>query len=501
MKILSTDQIRAADAYTIANEPIESIDLMERASEAFVEAFIDLPLNEKAVTVFCGPGNNGGDGLAVARLLAKRNFKVGVCMVKIGSRLSPDCKTNLDRWNEIGDTIEIDAAEQLHDLELNPVIIDAIFGSGISRGITGFPGQVVEYLNSTQKLIVSIDMPSGLFADQPNQEGAIIQASYTLSFQVPKLAFFLPQNDQYVGDWNTLDIGLDQDFIDQVESNYCAVDSILLQQFNQESNRFAHKGSYGHALLVAGSLGKMGAAVLSAKAALRSGLGLLTVHVPGCGLDIVQTAVPEAMCQIDANEHYCTQVSASDRINVIGLGPGLGQESQTVAGIRSLLEESSVPMVIDADGLNILSQHHELIELLPENAILTPHPKEFERLAGKPHDDYHRLELQRQFAAKNKVIVVYKGAFTTIALPNGQIFFNTTGNPGMATAGSGDVLTGVITGLLTRTRNPALAALFGVFVHGLAGDLAEKETSTIALLAGDIVNYLGPAIRKTNLLL
>ena len=499
MKILTTAQIRSADAHTITNEPIPSIDLMERASMAFVEDYVNLPVGQTPVTVVCGPGNNGGDGLAIARLLHQRNYQVEVWLIKLGTGSSTDNRINLDHWKEFGGVAEIEEPAQLKGLVPKGVIIDAIFGSGIGRGISGLPAEVIKFINKSRCLIVAVDMPSGLFAELPNPDGAIIEADHTLSFQVPKLAFFLPQNQTYVGDWHILDIGLDGQFMGQLQVDQFSIDQLLIQGFRRAEHKYAHKGNFGHALLVVGAKGKMGAAVLAANAALRGGLGLLTVHVPDCGYQVLQTKVPEAMCQLDDHENKCTDVQVSEGIASIGVGPGLGQASETVRGFKKLLETADSPMVIDADGLNIISQHRECLHLLPNQSILTPHPKEFQRLAGEATDDYQRLQIQREFASRYGVIIVYKGAHTTVALPDGKLFFNTTGNSGMATAGSGDVLMGLITGLLTRTKDPVLAAVVGVYIHGLAGDLAAAAISKPALTAGDIIQQIGPAIKNTNL--
>jgi NAD(P)H-hydrate epimerase len=472
---------------------------MERASMAFVEDYVNLPVGQSPVTVVCGPGNNGGDGLAIARLLHQRNYQVEVWLIKLGAGSSTNNRMNLKHWKEFGGVVEIKEPAQLKGLAPKGVIIDAIFGSGIGRGISGLPAEVIEFINKSRCLVVAVDMPSGLFAEQPNPDGAIIEADHTLSFQVPKLAFFLPQNQTYVGDWHILDIGLDGQFMGQLQVDQFSIDQSLIQGFRRAEHKYAHKGNFGHALLVVGAKGKMGAAVLAANAALRGGLGLLTVHVPVCGYQILQTKVPEAMCQLDDHENKCTDVQVSEGITSIGVGPGLGQARETVRGLKKLLETADSPMVIDADGLNIISQHRECLHLLPNQSILTPHPKEFQRLAGEATDDYQRLQIQKEFASRYGVIVVYKGAHTTVALPDGKLFFNTTGNSGMATAGSGDVLMGLITGLLTRTKDPVLAAVVGVYIHGLAGDLAATAISKPALTAGDIIQQIGPAIKNTNL--
>jgi len=500
MKILTADQVRAADSHTIENEPISSIDLMERAAVAFTESFLTLPLSPLPVLIICGPGNNGGDGLAIARLLSERNYQVEVWLIRLGADLSEDCSTNLTRWQRIGKVVEIHQSGQLPAPDNQKVIIDALFGSGINRGITGLAAEVINYINQCKCQVVAVDMPSGLFADRPSPgDGAITKAQYTLSFQVPKLAFFLPENYQYVGTWKVVDIGLHQQFIQDQQSNYFTIDQNSLPKPSGPVSMFSHKGSFGHALLVTGSQGKMGAAILSSRAALRAGLGLLTVHIPACGYTALQTAVPEAMCSIDHQQQWISDIVDADNYKAIGVGPGIGQNPATVEAFSNLLKKCDCPMVIDADGLNILSAKPSLLEKLPGNSILTPHPGEFVRLVGAFTNDFQRLEMQQQFAKKYQVILICKGAFTTVALPNGAVYFNTTGNSGMATAGSGDVLTGLITGLLSRSANPVLAALAGVYIHGTAGDLAADEHTAVSMVAGDIIEHIGAAIRKLNL--
>ncbi len=500
MKILSTEQVRAADEYTIQQGPISSIDLMEQASEAFVKAFEDLDLGERPVKVVCGTGNNAGDGMAIARLLFHKGYPVEVWALDWGSKGSKDFITNRNRWQELGTVIQISKAGQLPAIEEEDIVIDAIFGSGLNREIEGLAAGVVKKINQSSGFVISVDMPSGLFAERGGQQRhTIIKADHTLSFQIPKLAFYLPQNHNYVGDWQILDIGLSEDFLKQQVTSYHQIDDEILSSFAGRKYKFSHKGDFGHALMVAGSQGKIGAAVLASSAALRSGLGLLSVHIPQCGYQILQITTPEAMVQSDAHTDQISHIPVSDSISTIGIGPGLGMEKTTVKALRELLENTDSPMVLDADALNIISGNRELLEIVPPNSILTPHPKEFKRLAGDFRDDYHRLELQRDMALNFKLVVVVKGAHTAVALPDGTIYFNTTGNPGMATGGSGDVLTGVITGLLCRLKNPEAAAIIGVYVHGLAGDLAVEDKDQVALIASDLVDNLGGAFMALGL--
>ena len=500
MKILNVEQIREADAYTIEHEPIASIELMERASRAFVEAFVDLPLFKTHIKIVCGCGNNAGDGMAIARLLHQRNFEVEVWALQWGSQGSEDFNINKERWSAMGTIIPISKIDELPPISEHHVLIDAIFGSGIKGEVRGLPAEVIAAMNRSTAEVVAIDMPSGLLADQPlPSENGVVRAAYTLTFQNPKLAFLLPQSHQYVGQWQVLDIGLAPEFIEEAATPYQTLDASFFQQYAQPSAKFAHKGTYGHALLVSGSKGKIGATVLAAHAALRSGLGLLTVHLPACGYQILQTALPEAMIQLDDHEEVCSSINWSESFTCAGLGPGLGTHTATVKALKDFFQQVNTPVVVDADALNIISENRELLEILAPGSILTPHPKEFERLAGNWDHDFERLQLQRQMSADYNLLVVCKGAHTTITLPDGRVYFNTTGNSGMATAGSGDVLTGVITGLLARTNNPEQAALLGVYIHGLAGDLAAETWGEISMIAGDITEKIGAGFKKLGL--
>jgi NAD(P)H-hydrate epimerase len=347
-------------------------------------------------------------------------------------------------------------------------------------------------LNDASATIVAIDIPSGLMADSPSP-GPVVKADFTVSFQLPKLAFFLPQCHAFVGRWFLVDIGLNKDFIKQVVASHFQVTKKDSRKILRRRSTFGHKGNFGHALLVAGSYGKMGAAVLASRGALRAGLGLLTTHIPRCGYDILQSSVPEAMTTVDSHQDVVSGIPLSARYNTIAIGPGLGTSPETVNAFRSLLEQFGKPMVIDADGLNILSENRECMHLVAPGSILTPHPGEFERLVGNWKDDFERLEKQKQLAHELKSVVVLKGAFTSIATPDGKVFFNSTGNPGMATGGSGDVLTGILAGFMAQGYEALHAALLGVYLHGLAGDLAAVDKGVNSLIASDIVNFLPSA--------
>lgn len=500
MKILPIEKVREADSFTIAQEPIASINLMERAASQCFEWIVRRVSTEKKIFVFAGPGNNGGDGLVIARLLAGKGYHVEAFVVRFTEKQSADFARNLERLKNIKKIKVLDIREGGHfsmSAE-NAVIIDAIFGSGLSKPVLGWVADIIEEINKLKAEVVAVDMPSGLFADKTSKEkeGAIIQADYTLSFQFPKYAFFFSENDSYIGNWTILPIGLHADFISQVEvKNYYL-------QYNDVSilikprNKFAHKGVFGHGLLISGSYGKMGAAVLGTRAALRSGAGLITTHIPQIGYPILQTAVPEGMVSIDESEREFSSLPDISNYNAIAIGPGIGLEPQTQNALKLLIQNSSRPLIFDADAINILGENKTWISFVPAGSIFTPHPREFQRMVGSWRDEFERNDMQREFSFKFQSYVILKGAYTAITTPRGDCYFNSTGNPGMATAGSGDVLTGILLGLLAQNYTPLQTCLLGVYLHGLAGDLAAKKLSPQSLVADDIINYLGKAFRK-----
>lgn len=501
MKILTTEQIRLADAYTIEHEPIESIDLMERAATQCVNWLIKKYTKEIFFSLFCGIGNNGGDGLVIARLLKKAGYNVTVFIVEFSKKYSPEFKINLDRLKEENiDFTCLTKEEQDFIITEKSIIIDSIFGSGLSKPITGFVGKVIDRINGFDNQVVAIDIPSGLFADsnKGNEKGQTVRANFTLTFQQPKLAMLLPENYPYVGSFEVLDIGLHTQFLSDLKSNKIYLTKKIIQSIIHIREKFSHKGSYGHALLIAGSKGKMGAAILAAKACLRSGVGLLTLQVPKTGVDILQTSVPEAMCVENAADDYISDSIAIESYSTVGIGPGLGKEKETQNVFKLLIQNSAKALVIDADALNILSENKTWLAFLPKGSILTPHPKEFQRLVGKWNNDEERLELQQEFSCKNNIFVVLKGANTSVTAPDGFVYFNSTGNAGMATGGSGDVLTGIITSFLAQGYTSKEAALLGVYLHGIAGDIAKENLGENAMIASDILNYLPMAFGWLN---
>ena len=500
MKILKVDQIRQLDAHTIEKEPISSIDLMERAAQTFVHWFTErFPPEQGPVFVACGPGNNGGDGLAVARLLHQRFYTVEVAIFAIGSSHTPDFRTNLERLRELR-TVPVQTCakgDPFPTLPQQGFLIDGIFGSGLNRPVEGYWAGLLEHLSEFPGKRIAIDVPSGLFADQASA-GTVFRAHYTLSFELPKLAFFMPENQPFVGQWAVRSIGLDKDFIRYAPSPFEYLESGRVRELLKERHTFDHKGTFGHALLVMGSYGKAGAALLAARACLRTGCGLVSIHAPKCAYPILQTGFPEAMVSVDQHDFIFTQHNNLSPYKAIGIGCGIGTNQLTANGFQNLLQACKVPLLIDADGLNILSEHPGFWADIPPDSILTPHPGEFDRLFGRCQNGFERLEKARDAAQEHGVYIALKGAFTVIACPDGSCYFNSTGNPGMGTGGSGDVLSGMITSLLAQGYGPREAALLGVYLHGLAGDLAAADWQQEALLASDIVRNIGKAFEKVR---
>ena len=490
MKILSAEQIRQWDEYTIRHQPVSSIDLMERAAVKCTEWLVSNNLATAPIKIFCGKGNNGGDGLAIARLLAKREVSAEVYILKSAINGTPDFELNLSRLQSYRVQIYlIEQANSIPIIQSNETVIDCLFGSGLNRPLDGLTAQLVEHINNSRAAIISIDLPSGMFADQSSISHSIIKAKHTLTFQTLKLCFLLPENEAYVGTVHVLDIGLHGGFFENVHAPFEVVELDFIKKLYKPRKKFSHKGSYGHTLIIAGEKGKMGAALLSVKGSLRSGSGLVSCMIPHDEFPIIQTAAPEAMAL--ARE----DISFIDfkRYSAIGIGPGIGTNDASLKVMNETLLAYGNPVVIDADALNLISQNQGLLHNLPNDSILTPHPKEFERIFGKTTDNFERLKLARHHAEKLQVYIILKGSYSMLACPDGDVYFNSTGNPGMATGGSGDVLTGILAGLLSQGYSSKHACILGMYLHGLSGDLAAESISQEALIAGDIVDYLGKA--------
>lgn len=502
MLVLTASQLRNWDQFTIEHEPITSINLMERAARACFSWLEEQDYLDRIFIVFCGKGNNGGDGLAITRMIAEADGKADVYILEFGNRGTEDFQANLERLHrhsQVG--IHYIQDESNFPLVSNKhVIIDALFGSGLTRPLEGLSQKLVAHINESGAEVISIDVPSGLSVDQSSKGNTAVTATHTLSFQCYKPALLVAENASHIGEVHILDIGLDPTYYANEEVVSEVTDMSLVRRIYHPRNRFSHKGHFGHALLIAGSYGKIGAAILSARACMRSGAGLLTCHIPQCGYEVLQSAFPEAMIRTDYNSSFVTRIDHDLSLyESIGIGPGIGTASETRELLKELFTNYHRPVVLDADALNCIAQEKNLLNMIPANSILTPHPREFERLFGKSDNDFDLLELGSERSKTLRLVIVLKGHHTAIFTPAGKTYFNDTGNAGMATAGSGDVLTGILTGLLAQGYSPENAALFGVFLHGLAGDIAAMAGSQEAMMASDIVENLGPAFQEISI--
>lgn len=496
MKIFSASQIKKWDAFTIANEPIASIDLMERAATACCNWLIGKNLGLHHFRIFCGKGNNGGDGLALARMLIQHNCRVTVYILEFGKAGTHDFQTNLERLHPVCTDIHfIQSAEFIPVINKSDIVIDALFGTGLNKPLEGISMELVKHINNTGGTVISIDLPSGLFTDKSSKNNAVIKADLTLSFQNHKLAFLLPENADNCGEVHILHIGLHPDFEQNEEAAFEMTDAALIKNIYKPRKDFSHKGTYGHAALITGTYGMMGAAVLSALACLRSGTGKLTCFIPKMGYDILQETVPEAMCMVSGEDHILS-ADGMEKFDAVGIGPGIGMHSTHSALLKDIFQKTKKPMLIDADALNTIAGNKSLLNDIPPFSILTPHPKEFERLFEKAANDFERLQLALDRSKEYNIYIVLKGHYSFISTPEGKGYFNSTGNPGMATAGSGDVLSGIITGLLAQGYDPLQSCLLGTYLHGLAGDIAASNSSPEAMIAGDIVNCLGVSFKQ-----
>ena len=496
MKILSAEQIRELDKFTVAQQHITSVELMERAASKLTDELKAVIEPGETVYIFCGTGNNGGDGLAVARMLIEANYTaIHTFVVKHSdATVSGDFLLNEERLKKLTTIQYVESENQIPAIDKNGVIIDAIFGSGLSRPVEEIAEDVIRSINNSGAVVYSVDIPSGLYCDTINgPNDVVVKSSCTFTFHAPKLTFLFPDNGKYVPDFKVLDIGLAAGYETEIPINYEFVDDAFIACIFKKRDKFSHKGSYGHALVCAGSHGKIGAAVLSVSAALRSGVGLVSTHIPKCGYNIMQTSNPEAMVIVDASETELTGYTDYSKFACIGVGPGIGMAPATANFVENLLRANHKPMVIDADALNIIADMHYLRPLISSGSVMTPHPGEFKRLMGAWKDDMTRLQKQISLSKQYRITVVLKGANTSIATPDGKIYFNSTGNPGMAKGGSGDVLTGVITALVAQGYTPDKAAILGTFIHGRAGDIAASVLGQTGITARDIIQFLPKA--------
>lgn len=498
MKIFSAEQIRACDAYTIHASGIRSLELMERAAAKCVEWLTTQFSSDALFVVLCGAGNNGGDGLAITRLLHQQGYGAKAFVLKHAETFSADCFANLQRLQQAGSGIIelLTPGMFITDIPPHLIIIDALLGTGLNRPAEGWLADFIRHVNQLPNRRIAIDIPSGLPADRvPVKDSAVIQAGDTLSFQFYKRSFLHPEGGRFTGKVHILDIGLDASYIASTHSNYETIDDI--KQWYQPRNPFAHKGTFGSALMIGGSYGMIGAITLATHAVLRSGAGKVRALIPQCGYEIMQTALPEAMCAT-SGEGCLTEIGGWEGMQAIGIGPGIGMDPSTIEAFTLFLEACKQPLVIDADALNILAKHPDLLNKIPAGSVLTPHPKEFERMFGVTPDSIAQVEMARAQAMRYNISIVLKGHHTAVITPEGACWYNLTGNAGMATGGSGDVLCGIITGLIAQGYEPDVAAIMGVYLHGKAGDLAAAALSQEAMIAGDIISYLGACFQQLS---
>ena len=500
MKIFSVAQIRACDAYTMRAEAIHSTDLMERAAVKCTSWIKEHFAKDTLFVVLCGTGNNGGDGLCLARLLHQRGYGVKAFLLQFSKDISPDCQANLERLQHIdADLFSIVLPDTfITDIPPHVVIIDAILGTGLNRPVHGWIAEFIDHINQLPNKKISIDIPSGLPADVvPDKDAAVMKANDTLSFQFYKRTFLHPESGIFAGNIHILDIGLNKTFIESTPTQYKTTDEQDIKAIYRPRLPFSHKGTYGNVLLIGGSYGKMGAVTLSALAALRAGAGLVTALIPGFGYHIVQTTVPEVMC-LTSGERVIEKIEGWELMSAVGVGPGMGTDLKTVAAFSAFIDACKQPVILDADALNIISKQPELLAKLPKGSVITPHPKEFSRLFGTNTNSMIQVDHARIQAMRYNINIVLKGHHTAVITEEGECWYNMTGNAGMATGGAGDVLTGIITGLYAQGYMPHEAAMLGVYLHGLAGDMAANQLSKEGLIARDIIDYLGKAFLTLN---
>ena len=496
MKIFPRAQIYEADQVTVERQKITMTELMERAgTEIFKWMHLKFRGTKVPIHVFCGIGNNGGDGLVVARHLIAQGYNVFVYVVNYSDKRSNDFLVNYERLKQVtNDSPKVlGSKEEFPEINAKDIIVDAIFGIGLNRPAADWVKHLFEHFRASKAYTLSIDIPSGLYLEKvPEDEDGVVWANCTLTFQFPKLVFFLPETAKYTKQLEILDIGIDQDYIRNTTSNTDLVERQEALELYRPRDKFAHKGNLGHALIVGGSYGKIGAVVLACRAAMSSGAGLVTAYIPKCGYQVVQSAFPEAMVITDESENIITEIKYYIKASAIGIGMGLGTDPQTVEALETFLKSNTKPLVVDADAINILSKHKDLLKLLPEQSVLTPHPGELKRLIGNWKDDFEKLGMVKDFTEKYNVIVVIKGAHT-ITVYKDQCHINSTGNPGLATAGSGDVLTGIIASLIAQGYKPLQATIFGVYLHGKSADIAVKGFGRESLIASHVIQNLGKA--------
>lgn len=496
MKVFSKEQIYEGNKLTVNRQNVSTTDLMERAgSQIFNWIHLRMQGAQVPIHVFCGIGDNGGNGLVLARHLILDGYNVNTYVVNCSDKRSKDFLINYDRIKTVTKNwpILLTGPEAFPEIHPDDIIVDAIFGIGLNKPVDDWVKKLFIHFRASKAYTLAIDMPSGLFTDKPvEDDDAVVWAGFTLSFASPKVVFFLPDTFKFSVQWEVLDIGLDPDFLQITDTVFELIGKHEVLPRYIPRDKFSHKGQFGHALIIGGSYGKIGAVTLASKAALASGVGLVSAFVPKCGYAVLQTSFPEAMVNTDEHKKKITAITFNITPSAIGIGVGMGTDKKTTIAFEVFLKNNKTPLVVDADGINILSKNKKLLKLLPKHTILTPHPKELERLIGTWKNDFDKLNKVKTFSKKYQLIIVIKGA-NTITVFNEKMFINTTGNPGLSTAGSGDVLTGIITGMLAQGYDAFTAAIFGVYLHGKSADIALEQYGYQSLIASHVINYLGKA--------
>jgi len=497
LPLLVSKQIREADAYTIAHEPISSVDLMERASKAFVGWFINhFPDKKLTIAVYCGTGNNGGDGLAIARILCDHGYcNIDVKITRFSDKASDDFNENLKRLKTTKIAFREIKNGTKPSTEKADIVIDAMLGSGLNKPLTGDYKTLVEHLNSLQKTIVAVDVPTGFYTDgEIPKDATILKADLVITFQQPKINFLLPESGPYINCCEVVKIGLDENFIASADTPYFYVEGKDARKLIKPRKRFSNKGTYGHALIIAGKDETMGAALLSASACAHAGAGLTTACIPQSGLVALNSSMPEIMAII-CNGGEVPEIEWG-KFSAIGIGPGLGKEKNTLKLLKAIFKNYKKPVVIDADALNVLAENPALLKKIPAGSILTPHMKEFDRLFGGHNSWWQRLQTAKIKAKELGIYIILKNDYTITATPDEQLYFNSTGNAAMATGGMGDVLTGVITSLLAQKYSPQDACILGIYIHGKAGDELALPSRMHVVLPGKIISQLPITMAK-----
>ena len=505
MKIFTSEAIKKIDSATIAIDGITELELMERAASAVTYEIISRWRTSKRMVIFAGPGNNGGDALAVARMLYEQGYRPEVFLFNIrSSHLSECCAANRQRLLEMGDIDFTEIVDNFSPPELGPgdVVIDGLFGSGLHSPLKGGYTSLVQYINNSEAYIVAIDMPSGLFGEwnEGTDRRNIINADLTLIFGAKRLSFFFSENAEHIGQCIVLDIDLNREAIASTPADFYLIEKEDVREMLKPLYPFINKYDNGTLYLIAGSYGMMGAAILSARAAQRIGTGLVTVHGPASANTIMQTSCPEALFEADTSDICTTAINHKHRYSVIALGPGMGTSDETIDAVDHFLKNYRKPCLLDADALNCIAARPMLLRSIPKGSIITPHTGEFDRLFQKNKNgaritsDEERLKRAISVSKMHDITIVLKGRYTMTVRPDGKVYINSSGNPGMATAGSGDVLTGVISGLIAQGYSPDASTWMGVYIHGLAGDLAAAKQGEQSMIAGDIIDNLGQAI-------